>query len=109
MITEEQSKVLKNAIQTYGVGHQLAMATEECAELIQAINKLKRSGLVAYHITKPNPGMDLKSIEAYNNVCSEIADVKIMLEQLEIMLCKERVQISVDRKIERLKAKLLKD
>ena len=37
-----RTEVLKRAIEKYGVLAQMDMATEECAELIQAINKLKR-------------------------------------------------------------------
>lgn len=107
MITEKQKEILEQAISQYGTCAQLDMAVEECAELIQAINKLKRAGLVAYHVTKPNATMDIKSVNAYNNLCSEVADVKILLHQLELILCKERIQISVDRKIDRLEKRLL--
>lgn len=106
MITDKQEKVLINAIYKYGTSNQLDMAIEECAELIQAINKIKRAGLVAYHITKPNNNMALKNINTYNDLCSEVADVKIMLHQLELMLCKKRIQISVDRKIKRLEKRI---
>ena len=101
-MNKKQLAILSDAIQKYGVSPQLDMTMEECAELIQAINKVKRSGIVAYRITKPNVNMDIITVMAYNNLCSEIADVNIMLAQLESMLCKETVQISIDRKIERL-------
>jgi len=105
-MTKEQIEILKKAINKFGNMNQLDMAIEECAELIQAINKLKRAGLISYHITKPNENMDFKSISAYNNLCSEVADVKIMIRQLELMLCEERINISVDRKIKRLNKRL---
>ena len=107
-MTPEQIEILEKAISKYGTRSQLDMAVEESAELIQAINKLKRSGLVAYHITKPNGAMGMKEIRAYNDLCSEVADVKIMLKQMELMLCSERIQISVDRKINRLERRLNK-
>lgn len=107
-MTHEQIEVLEKAISKYGTRSQLDMAVEESAELIQAINKLKRSGLVEHTITKPSWWMELKEIRAYNDLCSEVADVKIMLAQLELMLCKERIQISVDRKISRLERRLMK-
>jgi len=44
---------------------------EECAELIFAIQKMKRSG-TSQQIT-----------DRYNNVCEEIADVRLMLNQME--------------------------
>jgi NTP pyrophosphatase (non-canonical NTP hydrolase) len=105
-MNEEQVSVLEQAIQKYGIGQQLDMAVEECAELIQAINKVKRAGIVAYHITKPNQGMDMKTVLKYTNLCGEVADVKIMIAQLELMLDAEYIKISVDRKIERLKKRL---
>lgn len=105
---KDQEEVLKEAIQTFGTRNQLDMATEECAELIQAINKIKRAGIVSQQITKPNPNMDTKTAMLYNSVCSEVADVKIMLAQLELMLDAETIQLCVDRKIENLKNRLPK-
>jgi len=107
-MTPEQIEILEKAISKYGTRSQLDMAVEESAELIQAINKLKRSGLVEHTITKPSWWMDLDQIRAYNDLCSEVADVKIMLKQMELMLCSERIQISVDRKINRLERRLNK-
>ena len=108
-MTPEQIEILENAILRYGTRSQLDMAVEESAELIQAINKLKRGSLVSFHgITKPSWWMELKEIRAYNDLCSEVADVKIMLAQMELMLCSERIQISVDRKISRLERRLMK-
>lgn len=107
-MTEKQIKILESAIQKFGTTNQLDMAIEECAELIQSINKIKRAGIVQYHITKPNPSMDIKTSLTYNNLCSEVADVKIMIAQLEIMLNKTTIQISVDRKIDRLEQRLNK-
>lgn len=98
--------ILECALLKGGVLLQLDMAVEECAELIQAINKIKRAGLVSYEIAKPCNRMDLKSTEAYDNLCGEVADVKIMIAQMELMLDKERFITALDLKIERLKTKL---
>ena len=57
-------------IQTFGIERQCRQAMEECAELIQAINKAVRY---------PN---DPKRIV---QLMEEIADVKIMILQLEEM------------------------
>lgn len=105
-MTDEQIKVIEKAVCKYGNVNQLDMVVEECAELIQAINKLKRSGLINYVITKPNSGMSIKNVNVYNNLCSEVADVKIMIAQLEFMLNPETIQISLERKIERLKQRI---
>lgn len=105
-MTDEQLYILEKAVQKFGTANQLDMVVEECAELIQAINKLKRSGLINYVITKPNKGMSIKDVNVYNNLCSEVADVKIMIAQLEFMLNPETIQISLERKIERLQKRI---
>ncbi len=99
MITPEQKLVLIKAITNYGTRSQLDMATEECAELIQAINKFKRICLGADELS-------VKNSLTYYGLCSEIADVIIMMEQLKLMLSEKAIQISIDRKIERLENNL---
>lgn len=107
MITPEQKTIVYQAIKKYGIKNQLDMVVEECAELIQAINKIKRSGLVFHeYIQKPSKNLSIKDNLSYHNLCSEVADVEIMLEQLKLMLDKEAIQIAVDRKIERLNNRL---
>lgn len=56
-------------IQHYGLENQTDMLMEECAELIQAANKMKRY-----------PG----DHEARRNLIEEIVDVEIMIEQMKI-------------------------
>lgn len=76
-------EIFKTAIDVYGVFYQENMAIEECAELIQAINK-KHRGL-------------------QHNIPEEIADVEIMLEQLKIANdCHEDVEVIRKGKIDRL-------
>lgn len=102
-------EVFEKAIKQFGVANQLEMVVEECAELIQAINKAKRKGIVKeWGISAPSQECGMEQINAYNNLCSEFADVKIMLAQLELMLRPDFVQISYERKIKRLE-KLLND
>lgn len=101
----EQTEILQEAICKYGFEAQMDMCVEECAELIQAINKLKRSKLTIYGGKIPNC-WDAKNILMYHNLCSEVADVKIMIAQMEIMLNPEAIQITIDRKIERLSKRL---
>jgi|DEB19_MinimDraft_3_1074340.scaffolds.fasta_scaffold110340_2 NTP pyrophosphatase (non-canonical NTP hydrolase) len=101
-------EVFEKAIKQFGVLHRLDLVIEECAELIQAINKAKRSGIVKeWGISAPSQECDMESINAYNNLCSEFADVKIMLAQLELMLRPDFVQISYERKIKRLEKLLI--
>ena len=52
----------------YGKEPQMGVAQEECAELIQAISKVRRKG---------------ETVETLNSLVEEIADVNIMCAQLE--------------------------
>lgn len=63
----------------YGYEIQSEQLVEECAELIQAVNKYRRARGTgqATHISEK---------EAFNNLVEEIADVENMLEQLKYLL-----------------------
>ena len=67
MIDEE---LCRKAISKWGVDAQVDMVVEECAELIQAIQKSKRHGLT----------------NTADNLVEEMVDVNIMLTQLEVIL-----------------------
>lgn len=80
----------------YGFTAQANQTMEECAELIQALNKYMRSlGVGQTYIPKftENPR---------DNVIEKIADVQIMLEQLKYLMdCDEAVQDMIKLKLER--------
>lgn len=80
----------------YGFTAQANQTMEECAELIQALNKYIRSlGLGQTYIPKFTE-------EPRDNVIEEIADVHIMLEQLKYLMdCDEAVQDMIKLKLER--------
>ena len=59
---------IQQYIDTYGIEKQSMVCMEECAELIQAISKRVRKGIVAN-----------------DNLAEEIADVLICIEQLKMM------------------------
>jgi NTP pyrophosphatase (non-canonical NTP hydrolase) len=106
-MTPEQRAILACAIKQYGEANQIDMLHEEMGELMQAINKFKRKcNLPALY---PSQKDTVEYCKLYFDVCSEIADVKIMIEQLEFMFDYQAVQLSVDRKIERLKERLNKN
>lgn len=65
-----KEQVFKQSIEIYGKEAQSRQVMEECAELIQAINKCLR------HPNKEG---------CKNNLIEEIADVEIMLYQLKVM------------------------
>lgn len=85
----------------YGYEAQSNQLIEECAELIQAINKHKR---VMHNGQSVN--MTLK--ESINNLSEEIADVEIMLEQVKYLLCINQRYIEKIKmqKIERQKLRI---
>ena len=78
--------VIQRAIKKNGLDLQLTVAIEELAELQQAICKYKRG--------------------EEDNVEEEIADVKIMIEQLETIFNKDKIRRWRNKKIERLDRKL---
>ncbi|MTI49473.1 MAG: hypothetical protein FH761_16695 [Firmicutes bacterium] len=81
--------VYQKAINKWGEPLQKAMAIEEMAELTQAIIK------------------DLRGIT--NNAEEEIADVKIMIRQLEEMYDKELIKEWEESKLDRLEQMLSKE
>ena len=67
---------LKQIADHYGLDEQLNMLQEECAELIQAVNKYKRTRTTA--------------------IVEEMADVYIMLYQITYLLNKEVASVDVE-------------
>ncbi len=65
----------------YGYEAQSNQLVEECAELIQAVNKYRRA--VA---RLGEPVAEEKRAVALDNLKEEIADVEIMLEQIKYLL-----------------------
>lgn len=65
----EKEEIYKDAIRKWGMEAQIIIAMEECAELIVSLSKVLRYGFSDTH-------------EA---VIEELADVEIMLEQMQII------------------------
>lgn len=80
---------MEEIINFYGKEKQCNLAMEECAELIQAINKCLRY---------PN------DIERCGNLLEEIADVIIMICQLTVIfdIYQEEIDLMVDMKEKRI-------
>ena len=91
---EIQDEVCRRAIEKYGEILQMDQCIEECAELIQAINKFKRKR---------------RSIDTLTNLAEEAADVKIMVRQMEMILNDINVDDWVAFKIKRLADRLEDD
>ena len=85
----KREEILKSAIERYGNTSQLIIAMEEMAELTKELSKFLRG--------------------AHNEdaIAEEIADVRIMLEQLEIMFdCAGAAAVYQEAKVERLRKRL---
>jgi NTP pyrophosphatase (non-canonical NTP hydrolase) len=109
---ESLNNVYEDAIKTFGIVNQLDMVVEECAELIQAINKMKRAkgiDTIQNKIKKPDADSTIKYSLNYNSLCGEVADAIITIEQLKNMLDTETIELIKSRKIERLKNKIQKN
>lgn len=94
--TFRQYKIIRETVNIYG-DKQYMTAVEEMAELMQAISKYLRID---------NSGCsDVSQIqkEAVNNITAEMADVYVMLEQLQVMLNIKNgdIQAVIDKKLNR--------
>lgn len=85
----ERERIYKKAIEQFGPFHQNVIAIEEMAELIKELSKNYRG-------------------EANReNIAEEVADVRIMLEQLCIIYnIKDDVERQMKKKIDRLEKKM---
>lgn len=83
-----ESDVFEDAIDKWGVESQIVMAQEECAELITELAR------------------DYRGRSDDDALAEEIADVQIMMEQLELVVGRERVREAREGKLERLRERL---
>lgn len=89
MTKEEQKQIEKEAVETYGIDAQMRMLQEECGELIVSVG----------HYLRGRNG-------SLANLCEELADVRIMVEQMEIALDNPAIEEWYNHKLERLKKRL---
>lgn len=94
-MSEKQVKsIYQLAVEKWGANSQINMALEECGEFIVAINKYRRAT------------NNTDATEANDNICDEIADVIIMMEQMQLMFGVDRVQRIKSEKLKRLEERL---
>ena len=97
MTAEREGKILEDAINTWGARAQTVKAMEELAELIQALSRR----LLSMCLNAPGGNAALE------NVREEMADVSIMLNQLELIFgdtTEEEI-----KKLLRLEARIAED
>ena len=86
---------IKKIADNYGLFSQMWQTAEECSELIQALNKYQRAARIV-----ENVNMDER--ETIHNICEEIADVTIMLEQLRYLFdIDDDFKVMYEKKIQR--------
>lgn len=92
---------IKRIANHYGLAKQSRQLAEECAELIQATSKYMRFQENSHALT-----VDWSYLQ---NICEEIADVEVMLEQIKYLLhinpeaIVEIKKNKIDRQLERIK------
>jgi len=67
-------KVYSDAIQTFGVDHQMTMLVEECSEVIKAVTKLQRAKVSG-----------LTNNQLILDLLEEMTDVEIVIQQFRLL------------------------
>lgn len=100
---EVMTDKLKKIAGFYKFENQSRQLSEECAELIQAVNKYQR------YSSRCSAEPSEYDWKYYQNIVEEIADVEVMLEQIKILLninnaaVEEIKRNKVDRQLERIR------
>lgn len=93
-----ERNIYKDAIDKWGETAQLDQMIEEMAELTLAISKYKRQFNDSL--------LDYQKVGVMENLYTEIADVKLMLEEMEYMFGKENVQKAYERQLKKFELEL---
>lgn len=97
-LPDKYADVLYDAIDTYGQDAQTDVCIEECSELIKALLKFRRLPLEKRLATK--------GTKALESIQEEIADVQIMLWQMDLLYGCDCVDSKIEQKIDRLKERI---
>lgn len=93
MNRDERVTLYNDCTLRWGAVAQAQQATEECAELIQALSKVFFRGRT-----------DAKALD---DLAGELADVKVMVEQIELITGLEsKVQEVMEQKLQRLRLRV---
>lgn len=92
---EEKRKKLKEIANAYGDNPQIDMCIEECSELTKALLKYRRKSN-----SNSSTGEEMSALR--EDIIGELADVRIMVEQMEIIFgFHNEVNQIIDYKISR--------
>lgn len=96
MSRKEEIEVFKKCVEFYDKRDMYNLAMEECAELIQAINKILRY-----------PDQESRR----ENLIEEIVDVSIMIEKISLIanITPEEFDRMYERKFDKVRRRLLED
>ena len=105
---EQHDIVYRRCICEYGTQPQIDMCIEEMSELTKALLKYRRKFAIARgeNVNPTNGDTDL--CKARTDIIDELADVRIMCRQMELLFQAEdeverRIDFKVDRQLKRLK------
>lgn len=104
-----KDKICKDAVDTFGVDNQFDMVFEEFGELIQALNKIKRTFDINKLLEIKEGKVKFNSVKealVYCGMCSEIADAKVMIRQLEYIFSNDHINLSEERKLMKLQDRI---
>lgn len=107
-MTEETKRKIQKIAQAYGYDAQSRQCVEEMAELTQAINKFWKKALECGKGKQPDGEKYITMAPAYDNLVEEVADVQIMLWQMEYLLNADTsiiIQQKLDRQIGRIEGR----
>lgn len=90
----EREELYLRLVERWGEQTQIDMAVEECAEFIQAVNKLRRA--------KGSPVEQFQLL----NLRAEIADVLNCMEQMRIFFHKESIDEYREQKLKKAESKM---
>lgn len=91
---ELRDSVFIRCIRDYGHDSQIDKAIEEMSELIKALLKWRRAEGALITVSR-------------NGIIDEIADVRIMMRQMEILFqCEDEVERRIDFKVQRQRKRL---
>lgn len=93
-----ERNIYKDAIDKWGETAQLDQMIEEMAELTLAISKYKRQFNDFL--------LDYQKVGVMENLYTEIADVKLMIEEMEYMFGKENVQKAYQNQLKKFEKEL---
>ena len=97
-LPDKYADVLCDAIVTYGREAQTDMCIEECSELIKALLKYRRF--------PPEEWLSKKRLNTLKSIQEEIADVQIMIWQMDLMYGYGFTGDQIDKKIDRLRERI---